>query len=366
MNKTTVALVFGGKSGEHEVSLRSAASVIKALDRDKYRVVPIGITKKGQWRSHPEFLEDEFSRILEAGSPVFLPAEPGMSRLIQLSTEGATVGNQVHVDVVFPVLHGTYGEDGTIQGLLEMADLPYVGAGVLGSAAGMDKDVMKRLLHQAGVPQVGFHVFLERQWTSEPEVIRQQVGDRVGYPCFVKPANLGSSVGISKVKSPAELDAAIDLASQFDRKVIVEEGVDAREIECSVLGNEDPVASLPGEIIPSREFYDYAAKYISDDSRLLIPAPLSEMQTRRIQELATTTFLITECCGMARVDFFLERKSGNILVNEINSIPGFTSISMYPKLWEASGLSYPVLIDRLIQLALERHLNKRSKKTSYD
>ncbi len=365
MEKITVALIFGGKSGEHEVSLRSAASVLNALDRDKYQIVPIGITKEGQWKSDPEFLEADFAGILETGSSVLLCAEPGRSQLIQLSAESGVVGQRMQIDVVFPVLHGTYGEDGTIQGLLEMADLPYVGAGVLGSAAGMDKDVMKRLLEQAGVPQVGFHVFLDMQWKREPGRICQEVENRLGFPCFVKPANLGSSVGISKVKSAGELHAAIELACQFDRKVIVEEGVDAREIECSVLGNDEPEASLPGEIIPSREFYDYEAKYITEDSRLLIPAPLSEIQVKRIQELAIKTFLVTECCGMARVDFFLEKKSGNILVNEINSIPGFTSISMYPKLWEATGLNYPGLINRLIQLALDRHQTRQSKKTTY-
>jgi len=365
MEKIKVAVLFGGKSGEHEVSLRSAISVLKAMDREKYHLIPIGITKEGQWRSDPGFLEDDLIRILETGTSVFLPAEPASHHLIQIQPHRNAIEGKVAIDVVFPVLHGTYGEDGTIQGLLEMANIPYVGAGVLGSAVGMDKDVMKRLLKEAGIPQVGFLAFLDFQWQCKPDRIRQEIAEKLRFPCFVKPANLGSSVGISKVKSPEALPSAIDLAYQFDRKVIVEQGVEAREIECSVLGNDQPMASLPGEIIPSREFYDYEAKYIDDESRLLIPAPLREDQLRRIQELAIQTFLATECAGMARVDFFLVKQSGEILVNEINSIPGFTSISMYPKLWEATGVSYSELVDRLIQLALERHHSKQAKRTSY-
>ncbi len=365
MDKLTVALLFGGKSGEHEVSLRSAASILKALDREKYHVIPIGITQEGQWRADPEFLEAHFPKILESGNPVFLPAEPTENYLIQIHPGNQAVGAKAKIDVVFPVLHGTFGEDGTIQGLLEMANVPFVGAGVLGSSVGMDKDVSKRLLQQADLPIVDFLVFLDTQWAKHPGKIKQDVETRFGYPCFVKPVNLGSSVGISKVQSQDELAAAIELACRYDRKVIVEKGVNAREIECSVLGNDEPQASLPGEIIPSREFYDYEAKYLDDRSELLIPAPLSKDQTKVIQELAIKTFLVTECAGMARVDFFLERETGKIFVNEINTIPGFTSISMYPKLWEASGISYAELIDRLIQLAVERHQKRQSKKTSY-
>jgi D-alanine-D-alanine ligase len=365
MKKLTVALLFGGKSGEHEVSLRSAASILKALDRDKYKVIPIGITKDGQWRSDPKFLEAEFPDILTNGSPVLLPAAPSENRLIQVWSGTKSVGNLAKIDVVFPALHGTYGEDGTIQGLLDMANIPYVGAGVLGSSVGMDKDVMKRLLQQAGIPVADFLVFLDIHWRTEAKRVREEIESRVGYPCFVKPANLGSSVGISKVRRGSELAPAMDLAAQYDRKVIVEKGIDGREIECSVLGNDQPQASLPGEIIPSHEFYDYDAKYVDETSRLVIPAPLEASQTKAIQDLAIRTFLTTECAGLARVDFFIEQSTQRILVNEINTLPGFTSISMYPKLWEATGLSYSRLIDRLIELAIERHQARQSKKTSY-
>ncbi len=284
---------------------------------------------------------------------------------MQVLSDSKAIGNQARIDVVFPALHGTYGEDGTIQGLLDMANLPYVGAGVLGSSVGMDKDVMKRLLQHAGLPIVDFLVVLDHQWQARKQAIRKDIESQLGYPCFVKPANLGSSVGISKVKNAAALDAAMDLAAQYDRKIIIEKGLEVREIECSVLGNDDPLASLPGEIVPSHEFYDYEAKYLDESSRLLIPAPLEESQTNAIQELAIRTFLVTECSGLARVDFFLEKKTNLIYVNEINTLPGFTSISMYPKLWQATGLGYVELIDRLIQLAIERHQARQSKKTSY-
>lgn len=366
MEKIRVALLFGGKSGEHEVSLRSAASVLKALNRRKYEVIPIGITKEGQWRSDPQFLEAEFPQILESGAAVFLPSEPARHHLVQIQPDRKSIGAIAAIDVVFPVLHGPYGEDGTLQGLLEVANIAYVGAGVLGSAVGMDKDVMKRLLKEAGIPGVEFVAFLDSHWHQQPDRIGNEIGEKLGFPCFVKPANLGSSVGISKVKVPEALAPAIDLACQYDRKVIVEQGIEGREIECSVLGNDQPTASLPGEIIPSREFYDYEAKYIDENSQLLVPAPLAPDQVKRVQELAIKTFLVTECAGMARVDFFLVGRTGEVLVNEINTIPGFTSISMYPKLWEATGISYPELIDRLIQLALERHRAKQTKRTSYN
>ena len=365
MKKITVALLFGGKSGEHEVSLRSAASILKALDRKKYDVIPIGITKDGQWRSEPKFLEAAFPDILSNGRTVLLPPDPLDNSLMQVLSDSKAIGNQARIDVVFPALHGTYGEDGTIQGLLDMANLPYVGAGVLGSSVGMDKDIMKRLLQHAGLPIVDFLVVLDHQWQARKQAIRKDIESKLGHPCFVKPANLGSSVGISKVKNAAALDAAMDLAAQYDRKIIIEKGLEVREIECSVLGNDDPLASLPGEIVPSHEFYDYEAKYLDESSRLLIPAPLEESQTKTIQELAIRTFLVTECSGLARVDFFLEKKTNLIYVNEINTLPGFTSISMYPKLWQATGLGYGELIDRLIQLAIERHRARQSKKTSY-
>ena len=365
MKKLTVALLFGGKSGEHEVSLRSAASILKALDREKYHVIPIGITKEGQWRSDPKFLEAAFPDILSNGRTVLLPPDPLDNSLMQVLSDSKAIGNQARIDVVFPALHGTYGEDGTIQGLLDMANLPYVGAGVLGSSVGMDKDVMKRLLQHAGLPIVDFLVVLDHQWQARKPAIRKDIEVQLGYPCFVKPANLGSSVGISKVKDAAALDSAMDLAAQYDRKIIIEKGLEVREIECSVLGNDDPLASLPGEIVPSHEFYDYEAKYLDESSRLLIPAPLEESQTKTIQELAIRTFLVTECSGLARVDFFLEKNTNLIYVNEINTLPGFTSISMYPKLWQATGLGYSELIDKLIQLAIERHQARQSKKTTY-
>jgi len=268
------------------------------------------------------------------------------------------------VDVIFPVLHGTFGEDGTIQGLLELADVPYVGAGVLASSAGMDKDVMKRLFRDAGLPVVPWETVLRRDWEQDPAGVRKRIEKRLRYPLFVKPANLGSSVGITKVHEPQELQAAMDLAAQYDRKILVEKAVDAREIECAVLGNDNPEASLPGEIIPVNEFYDYEAKYIKEGSELVIPARLSPRQTKRVQELAVRAFKAIDCAGMGRVDFVLDRKSGRIFVMEINTIPGFTSISMYPKLWEASGVPYSKPLDRLIELALERHRDKT--RTRYD
>ncbi|HEU0005259.1 MAG TPA: D-alanine--D-alanine ligase family protein [Terriglobia bacterium] len=365
MKKLTVALLFGGKSGEHEVSLRSAASILKALDREKYEVIPIGITKEGQWRSDPKFLEAAFAEILSNGRTVLLPPDPLANSLIQVLSDSKAICNQARIDVVFPALHGTYGEDGTIQGLLDMANLPYVGAGVLGSSVGMDKDVTKRLLQHAGLPIVDFQVVLDHHWRAKKPAVRRSIENQLGYPCFVKPANLGSSVGISKVKNATALDSAMDLAAQYDRKIIIEKGLDAREIECSVLGNDDPLASLPGEIVPSREFYDYESKYLDESSRLLIPAPLEASQTKAVQELAIRTFLVTECSGLARVDFFLEKTTNLIYVNEINTLPGFTSISMYPKLWQATGLGYSELIDRLIQLAIDRHQARQAKKTTY-
>ena len=366
MEKLAIGLLFGGKSGEHEVSLRSAESILLALDRNRYTVVPIGITKEGEWRVGPNYSETDFPETLQNGTSVFLPTKPSDRFTLQVFSPENKPGNRLSLDVVFPALHGTYGEDGTLQGLLEMANIPYVGAGVLGSSAGMDKDVTKRLLRDAGLPIVEFVSVLDSQWQSQSENICQMIDSKIGYPCFVKPANLGSSVGISKVKRREELSFAIDLAVQYDRKVIIERGVNAREIECSVLGNDDPIASLPGEIIPSNEFYDYSAKYIDEGSRLVIPASLEQLQIKTIQELAVKTFLATECAGMARVDFFVDKQTGKIQVNEINTIPGFTSISMYPKLWEASGLGYSELLDKLIGFAIERHQLKQSKKTSYD
>jgi D-alanine-D-alanine ligase len=358
-----IGILFGGRSGEHEVSLASAASVIRALDPEKYEAVPIGITKDGRWlvsaKSH-KMLHD----VLKSGNRVLLPADPSAATLVPL---GAGAGQpSVPVDVVFPVLHGTFGEDGTVQGLLELAGLPYVGAGVLGSAVGMDKDVQKRLFEQAGLPVVPFLVFRRSEWELNREDIVAAVTTQLRLPVFVKPATTGSSVGMTKVTSPEQLPEAIDFAAQFGLKVIVERGVDAREIEVSVLGNDDVRASVPGEIVPHREYYDYKAKYMEQGTQLVIPAELSEKQVKTFQESAVKAFRAIDGAGMARCDFFLERRTNKIYVNELNTIPGFTSISMYPKLWEASGLPYSKLIDELIELALELHKQKAKTKYSID
>ena len=362
-NKIRVGLLFGGRSGEHDVSLTSAASVLKALDPKKYEVVPIGVTRDGGWRIGPsaqKLLESPRSlpAILENGKPVTASVDPTQPALVALNSSSAAGESAPALDVVFPLLHGTFGEDGTVQGLLELAGIPYVGAGVLGSATGMDKDVMKRLFRDAGLPIVPWVRVMRGDWESDTARVRRLIEKTMRYPLFVKPANLGSSVGISKVRRSKELATALDLAARYDRKIIVERGVNAREIECSVLGNDRPVASVPGEIVPVNEFYDYDAKYVKEGSEAIIPAKLSAAQARRVQELAVRAFQAVDCAGMARVDFLLDRKRGTIYVSEINTIPGFTPISMYPKLWEASGLPYSKLLDRLIELAFERHRDK--------
>ena len=318
--KLRVAILYGGRSGEHEVSIRSAESIMAAMDPSKYEILRIFITPEGRWTPRPILPEPN--------------ANPG-------------------IDVVFPVLHGTFGEDGTVQGLLELAGLPYIGAGVLGSSVSMDKEVMKRLCLERGLPVVPY-VTLWR-WQLDIEAVEQ----RLSYPVFVKPANLGSSVGISKAKSRAELEAALELAGQYDRKIIVERAITGRELECSVLGNADPKASLPCEILPSREFYDYDDKYLLDLAQTIVPADLTPEQTEETRQLAVACYQAVECEGMARVDFLLEAATGRIYINEINTIPGFTSISMFPKMWEATGLPYSALIDRLIELALARHALKQ-------
>lgn len=367
-NKLKVGVIFGGRSGEHEVSLRSAESVINALDRDKYEIVPIAINKAGKWLASSEATNLLPSAVMTtANQHVAIFGDPTEKGLARFTGEGKA-DERDKIDVIFPVLHGTYGEDGTIQGLLEMADVPYVGCGVLASSAGMDKVVMKRLFREAGLPIVEFTHFLRTQWEADPLLIELRVAEEIGFPCFVKPANLGSSVGISKAVDTKSLSAAIAMAAKFDRKIVVERGVDAREIEVSVLGNDEPIASLPGEIVPqSAEFYDYQTKYVSaDGARLVIPAELGDQQTREIQQLAIRAFQAIDGSGLGRVDFFLEKETGKLLLNEINTMPGFTSISMYPKLWEASGLSYSQLIDRLIELAFERHREKSRNVTNYD
>ena len=388
MEKLRVGVIFGGRSGEHEISLLSAASVIKAIDRTKYEVVPIGITKNGQWltSTHAEqLLEGKAplkqlragdpeatgtAAVLEAGEIVIVPPVPrGGAGAQALAPFQARPGRRaedrtINVDVIFPVLHGTFGEDGTIQGLFELADIPYVGAGVLGSAAGMDKDAMKRMFLAAGLPIVKHVTVLRSAWERDPKHARKLIERTLKYPVFVKPANLGSSVGISKVHDRSELAAAMDEAAKYDRKIVVEQGIGskrqkAREIEVSVLGNDDPHASIAGEIVPSAEFYDYAAKYVDEGSKLLIPAKITKAQMKRVQKLAIEAFQAVDCTGLARVDFLMDGRSGKLFVNEINTMPGFTSISMYPKLWAASGLGYTDLITRLIELALERYAEKK-------
>jgi D-alanine-D-alanine ligase len=395
MKKLRVGILFGGRSGEHEVSLLSAASVLNAIDKDKYEVVPIGITKDGRWLTseHAEnlltgklLLEPRNLRagdpdttspaaVLARGEAVIVPPEPvhRHSGLVPFQTDPGLMRRSsdraINVDVIFPVLHGTFGEDGTIQGLLELADIPYVGAGVLGSAAGMDKDIMKSLFVAAGIPIVKHVTILRSTWENDPKKVQKLVENKLTYPLFVKPANLGSSVGISKAHNRKELGPAIEEAAKFDRKIVIEQGVGgkkekAREIECSVLGNDEPAASVPGEIVPGKEFYDYTAKYVDEGSQLIIPAKLTKAETKKVQELAIAAFRAVDCSGLARVDFLMDPKTRKIFLNEINTMPGFTSISMYPKLWAASGLAYADLIDRLIQLGIERHEDKKKNQYS--
>jgi len=361
--KLRVAVLFGGKSAEHEVSLQSARSIIEALDKSKYEIVLIGITKQGLW-----YLNEASRFILQADDPKLIKLNgasnsvalvPGDSKKQLVSLSGSKPAESI--DVVFPVLHGTYGEDGTIQGLLKLANLPFVGPSVLGSAIGMDKDVLKRLLREAGLPIASFRVFDRR---SAGIIDNEAIVSDLGLPLFVKPANLGSSVGVHKVKSLSELQPAIVDAFRFDNKILIEEFIDGREIECSVLGNSDPIASIPGEIIPQHEFYSYEAKYIDEKGAILkIPAELSAELAQEARDLAIKAFRVACCEGMSRVDMFLTGDN-RLIVNEINTIPGFTKISMYPKLWEATGISYPELLDRLIQLALERFEQEQELETS--
>lgn len=360
--KLKIGVLFGGRSTEHEVSLVSAASVIEALDKDKYEIIPIGITPQGKWLSSSDAL-----RLLKDRRPldnvpekILLP-DPSRKSLVML-TDGTETAS---LDVIFPVLHGTFGEDGTIQGLLELADIPYVGAGVLGSAVGMDKVIAKQLFRQQGLPVTADVWFVWKQYQKQQREIVAAVEKKLGYPCFVKPANLGSSVGISKVRDRKGLQEGIERAAEYDRKILVEKSIErAREIEVSVLGNDDPIASVPGEIIPSSEFYDYDAKYVDGKSTSVIPARLPRPIAKKLQEYAVRAFEAIDCAGMARVDFLVTRRN-KIFLNEINTIPGFTSISMYPKLWEASGIPYAELLDRLIRLALERHTERSKRRTFY-
>lgn len=358
-----VGVLFGGRSGEHEVSLASAASVIRALDPEKYEAVPIGITKEGRWLAGTG-AQKMLPEVLKSGARVVLPADPGAAGLVPLGS--ATGQANITVDVVFPVLHGTFGEDGTVQGLLELAGLPYVGAGVLGSAAGMDKDLQKRLFEQAGLPIVPFLAVRRSDWEKDRASVERLIRKKLRFPLFVKPATLGSSVGMTRVTNAKEIGKAMDFAAEFALKIVVERGIAGREIEVSVLGNDDVRASIPGEIVPHREFYDYTAKYLEGGTQLLIPAPLAKKQIAKFQEYAVRAYRSIDCTGMARCDFFLEKRTGEIYVNELNTIPGFTSISMYPKMWEASGLTYPKLIDHLIELAFALHREKARTKYSIE
>jgi D-alanine-D-alanine ligase len=386
VKKLRVGVVYGGRSGEHEVSVASAASILKHLDRTRYEPVAIRIEKDGRWAiadrpptaiSAAEVIEHarlHGARPLRAGRETLPIVHPGAETLLTIerrapdpgehADEDSAVVAGVGLDVVFPVLHGPYGEDGTIQGLLELANVPYVGAGVLASAAGMDKAVMKVLFAARGLPIVPWVVCTAHEWAVD-RVRASDAALALGLPLFVKPANLGSSVGISKVKTAAGLGPAIEEALSYDRKVVVEAGVDqAREIECAVLGNDEPAASVAGEIIPAREFYDYEAKYLDDGSQTIIPADLTETQLADVRRMSIEAFRSVDGSGMARVDFLLSRDTGALFVNELNTIPGFTTISMFAKLWEASGVAFPALVDRLIQLAIERHAGKQRLRTS--
>jgi D-alanine-D-alanine ligase len=358
VKKLRVGIIYGGRSGEHEVSVTSAGSIFKHIDRARYEPIAIKIEKDGRWA-----LPDQPPMALTAAE-VIQHAREATATSQALGGGEPAVLDALKLDVVFPVLHGPYGEDGTIQGLLELANIPYVGPGVLASAAGMDKAVMKVLFAARGLPLCPWHGFVRADWDRAPATVLEDV-ERLGYPMFVKPANLGSSVGISKVKTQADLRPAIETALEFDRKVVVEAAVPkAREIECAVLGNDDPEASLPGEIIPSREFYDYEAKYLDDDSKSVIPADLPRAIVGKIQQLSIAAFRAVDAAGLARVDFLLARDTGEIVLNEINTMPGFTSISMYSKMWEATNVGYQELVHRLITLGLERHAQKQKLKTS--
>ena len=366
--RVRVGVIFGGRSGEHDVSLRSAQTVMAALQAAGHDIVPIGVSREGAWLT-----DGDPMLALQSSSPLFALADgsPEAGKVIEeveklslAARDSATPavipanGWAGDLDVIFPVLHGPMGEDGTVQGLFELAGLPYVGAGVMASAVAMDKSISKQLLQQAGIPQTPWLTVLRKEWERFPDAITADVERELGYPCFVKPANLGSSVGISKAHDASELPAAMREAGLHDRKIVIEKGINGRELEVSVLGNDEPIASAIGEIVPGSEFYDYEAKYVLDTSSLIIPADIPSEAAEEIRALAARAFRILDCAGMARIDFFLENDTGRVLLNEINTIPGFTAISMYPKLWEASGIPLAELVDRLVQLAIERHAER--------
>jgi len=374
--KLRLGVIFGGQSGEHEVSVRSAASVIDAIDRQKYDVVPIAISREGKWLSPatayqllPENAQSLLPNSMASGyqGAVAILGDPSHSGLMSFEQSGPTLTSQ-KLDVVFPVLHGPFGEDGTLQGLLEMANVPYVGCGVLASACGMDKVAMKLLFLQAGLPMCKYVWFLRTQWKSDRGKIMETIKRKLGLPCFVKPANLGSSVGVSRADDKKSLEQAVELAAQYDRKIVVEEAVDGREIECAVIGNNEPKASLPGEYViydKSAAFLDYTEKYTKTGHvEFVVPAPISKSLTAKIQRMAIQAFQSIDGAGLARVDFFLTRDKKQLLVNELNTMPGLTEVSGYPKMWAASGLSYRRMLDVLVELALERHREKLLNKTT--
>ena len=362
-----VGLIFGGRSGEHEVSLMSARSVMDALDPEKYEVVPVGITRAGQWLAGDALAALNVG-ISSATRPVtHLPESqsPALTPVERASMELSSFSEVAELDVIMPILHGPYGEDGTVQGLLELADLPYVGAGVVGSAVGMDKAIFKNVMAANGIPILPWRLVLVGDWRSRRSAVLEQLESMFCYPVFTKPANLGSSVGICRCADRAELETGLDTAAQYDRRIVVEQGADARELEVAVLGNDSPIASIVGEVRPRRAFYDYVAKYVSDDSELLIPASLDAAVADEVRNLALKAYKAIDCAGMGRVDLLMDRENGSLYMNEINTIPGFTRISMYPKLWEASGIPYPELLDRLIELALDRHHEKKNLKINF-
>ncbi len=365
--KIRIGVIFGGRSGEHEVSLMSARSVRAALDPEKYEVVMIGITRGGRW------ITGDVAAALESGMPemarmaALLP-DPESSELMELEmfeSQPSRLSSVASLDVVFPVLHGPYGEDGTVQGLLELAGIPYIGAGVVGSAVGMDKAIFKAVMEAHDIPILPWKLILASEWRENPDALLEESEKKLGYPIFTKPANLGSSVGIRKCATRSELRAGLDEAARFDRRLILEQGISARELEVSVLGNDRPIASVVGEIRPLRDFYDYVAKYVSDDSDLIIPAHIDSEMAEHIRAVAVRAYKAIDCAGLARADFLLDKNSGQVFINELNTIPGFTRISMYPKLWEASGVSYGELLDRLVDLALERSKEKSELETSF-
>ena len=371
-NKLRIGVIFGGRSGEHEVSIRSARSVIEAIDKSKYDVVPIAITKEGNWlgpAAAAELLPATAQRMLpkqqlgDSKEDVAIVGDPSRNGLIELDSK-AIVGR---LDAVFPVLHGTYGEDGTLQGLLELAAIPFVGCGTLASSCGMDKVVMKALFKQAGLPICRYTWLLRSDWENDPEAVARRIKREIGWPCFVKPANLGSSVGVSKATNKASLARAIDLAARYDRKIIIEELVDGREIECAVIGNDEPQASLPGEYVihqASVRFLDYTEKYSSTGNvDFIVPARISKALIKRIQKLAVAAYKTIDAAGLSRVDFFL-KQDGELLLNEINTLPGLTDVSGFPQMWEATGVPFPRVIDRLIELAIERHHERARNETS--